>query len=311
MALYKQFQRKVMFYHRHYSVLVKTFDSHLHLQKYPHVLKLHERALFWEGDRKGGYNTKEMLGNISTVQHIKNGFQELKCELKLFAKEVKDYFATDPLLFARPGETDLIWCFDKQEVLDKFVTTADSDHNEGFSTCKLEMSPAGRVNFHGYLDTRIPKDGRIKRSGYCSMRSKRIRKSFKRESTFDWNIYNTLVIKIRGDGRSYLLNISCEGYYDITWNDIYHYVLYTRGGPYWQIAKIPFSKFVLGSKGRLQDKQTRMRLDKVTHFGIACGDKIDGAFNLEIEYVGLEYDPTHEEEFAYEMYKTEKFIVGV
>lgn len=50
--------------------------------------------------------------------------------------------------------------------------------------------------------------------------------------------------------------------------------------------QIPFSKFILGSKGRIQDKQTRMRLDKVTHFGISCGDKINGVFNLEIEYIG-------------------------
>lgn len=26
---------------------------------------------------------------------------------------------------------------------------------------------------------------------------------------------------------------------------------------------------------------------------------------------GLEFDPTHDEEFAYEMYKTDKYIVGV
>ncbi|XP_026314845.1 complex I intermediate-associated protein 30, mitochondrial [Hyposmocoma kahamanoa] len=149
------------------------------------------------------------------------------------------------------------------------------------------MSSAGRARFYGQLDTRVPKDGRIKKAGYCAMRSKRIRKSFKRECTFNWNLYNTLVLKVRGDGRSYLLNISCEGYYDITWNDIYHYVLYTRGGPYWQIAKIPFSKFILGSKGRVQDKQNRMRLDRVTHFGISCGDKIEGPFDLEIEYVDV------------------------
>ncbi|KAH9636645.1 hypothetical protein HF086_003463 [Spodoptera exigua] len=92
------------------------------------------------------------------------------------------------------------------------------------------MSSAGRGLFHGYLDTRVPKDGRIKKAGYCAMRSKRVR--------------------------------------------------------------IPFSKFVLGSKGRIQDKQTRFRFDRVTHFG-------------------LEFDPTHNEEFAYEMYKTDKYIVGV
>ncbi|KAF9823866.1 hypothetical protein SFRURICE_013403 [Spodoptera frugiperda] len=187
------------------------------------------------------------------------------------------------------SETDMIWCFNEPSKLDSFTTTCDSDHNEGFSKCSFDMSSAGRGLFHGYLDTRVPKDGRIKKAGYCAMRSKRVR--------------------IRGDGRSYLLNISCEGFYDITWNDIYHYVLYTRGGPYWQIAKIPFSKFVLGSKGRLQDKQTRFRFDRVTHFGISCGDKIVGNFDLEIEYIGLEFDPTHNEEFAYEMYKTDKYIV--
>ena len=42
----------------------------------------------------------------------------------------------------------------------------------------------------------------------------------------------------------------------------------------------------MGSKGRIQDKQTRMRLDRITHFGISCGDKINGVFNLEVEYIG-------------------------
>lgn len=75
------------------------------------------------------------------------------------------------------GETDLLWCFNEPSVLEKFVTTSDSDHNEGFSKCTLEMSSAGRALFHGYLDVRVPKDGRIKKAGYCSMRSKRIRVS--------------------------------------------------------------------------------------------------------------------------------------
>ncbi|GBP65935.1 Complex I intermediate-associated protein 30, mitochondrial [Eumeta japonica] len=174
------------------------------------------------------------------------GFGQLKGELALFWQEMKDLWEQDPCLIARPGETDLIWCFNNSTVLDNFVTTCDSDHNEGFSKCSLEMSPAGRALFHGYLDVRVPKDGKVKRAGYCSFRSKRVR--------------------------------------------------------------IPFSKFVLGSKGRLQDKQNRIKSDKVTHIGIACGDKIPGEFELEIEYIGLEFDPTHDEEFAYEMYKTERYI---
>lgn len=266
------------------------------------------RYYFWEKSRSAGYESKE---KISIFTHLKNGIGELKGEMKLFLQEMKELLETDPLLVCRPGETDVLWCFDKPEVLNKFVTTCDSDYNEGYSKCSFDMSEAGRGLFHGHLDVRVPKDGKIKKSGYCAIRSKRVMKSFKRDATYDWNLYNTIVLKVRGDGRSYLLNLSCEGYHDITWNDIYHYVLYTRGGPYWQVARIPFSKFILGSKGRIQDKQVRIRLDRVTHVGITCADKIEGPFQLEVEYVGLEFDPVHEEEFAYEMYKTDRYIVGV
>lgn len=135
-------------------------------------------------------------------------------------------------------------------------------------------------------------------------------------------------MKVRGDGRSYLLNINTRGYYDITWNDMYHYVLFTRGGPYWQVAKvsflinitnkscvcfvfqIPFSKFFLASKGRIQDRQAPIPLNKITSFGITAGDRYGGDFSLEIDYIGLEYDPSHTEDFAYEMYKTQKNIVA-
>ena len=70
-------------------------------------------------------------------------------------------------------------------------------------------------------------------------------KSFKRESTYDWSQYNMLVLKVRGDGRSYLINLHCEGYFDLMWNDIYHFALYTRGGPHWQIAKVCIIDFQL------------------------------------------------------------------
>lgn len=90
----------------------------------------------------------------------------------------------------------------------------------------------------GELRTKVPKDGKVQRAGYCNMRSVRIRKSFMRESYHDWTSYNLLVLRVRGDGRSYMLNLSTTGYFDVLWNDVYHYVLFTRGGPYWQTAKV-------------------------------------------------------------------------
>lgn len=53
-------------------------------------------------------------------------------------------------------------------------------------------------------------------------------------------------------------------------------------------------------------------MTRVTHFGITAAglQSQDGPFNLEIDYIGLEFDPTHKEEFAYEMYQTPKYVVG-
>jgi NADH dehydrogenase [ubiquinone] 1 alpha subcomplex assembly factor 1 len=73
---------------------------------------------------------------------------------------------------------------------------------------------------------------------YIVMKFCVLQKSFKRDSYFDWRMYSHIVIRVRGDGRSYMLNISTMGYYDIMWNDIYSYVLFTRGGPYWQLSKV-------------------------------------------------------------------------
>ena len=51
----------------------------------------------------------------------------------------------------------------------------------------------------------------------------------------------------------------------------------------------------------------KMPLEAVTNFGITCADKINGSFRLELDYVGLEFDPSHTEESAYETYRTPAF----
>uniref|UniRef100_A0AAG5DB45 NADH:ubiquinone oxidoreductase intermediate-associated protein 30 domain-containing protein n=1 Tax=Anopheles atroparvus TaxID=41427 RepID=A0AAG5DB45_ANOAO len=266
-------------------------------------------GLFWERNRKGGYQTTQ---RVSTKELIVNGLKELRTELALFQQEWKERIESDPLVVFRPGEIDVVFGFESDKDLDQWVVTTDRDHNEGYSTAALERSTGGYGLFHGTLESRVPKDGRIKRAGYANIKSLRVRKSFKRESFYDWSQYNTLVLKVRGDGRSYLINLAAEGYYDILWNDIYHYVLYTRGGPHWQIAKIPFSKFFLASKGRVQDQQGPVPLNRITNVGFSVGSRggHEGTFRLEFDFIGLEFDPSHQEEFAYEMYRQQKYIVG-
>ncbi|OXA60119.1 complex I intermediate-associated protein 30, mitochondrial [Folsomia candida] len=272
---------------------------------------------FWESSPRGEYRDQKKFAKeyekeqLKKLWGLKDGFRDLRDEVFKWTKEVKDHVTGDDShLWVIHGDRDPVWTFNNKNTLSQFQAFSDSDHNEGFSKCELVMSPTGKGLFQGFVNTRPPKDGRVKYAGYCIMKSNDIVKSFKRRAHMDWSNYTHLVMRVRGDGRSFVINLSVAGFYDITWNDVYHYVLFTRGGPYWQFVKIPFSKFVMASKGRTQDFQERVPLTQISSFGIAAA-KVDGPFSLEIDYVGLECDESFAEEFAYEMYRVPKYIANV
>lgn len=169
----------------------------------------------------------------------------------------------------------------------------------------LDFTEDGKGLFHGNIDTTLPKDGKFSATGYACMRAKPYRMPFKIKSSFDWTMYTHLVFKVRGDGRIYMANLYVNRNFDVSWYDVYHYFLYTRGGPYWQIIKIPFSRFVFSYKGRIQTGQDRLHLLEITAVGITIADKISGPFRLEIDWIGVEFDPAHSEKTAYELYQQE------
>lgn len=72
-------------------------------------------------------------------------------------------------------------------------------------------------------------------------------------------------------------------------------------------SQIPFSKFLLTHKGRIQDSQDRVNLNNVHSISFTVSDGIDGPFSLEIDYIGVLYDENFTEEFAYEMYEGRPF----
>lgn len=43
---------------------------------------------------------------------------------------------------------------------------------------------------------------------------------------------------------------------------------------------------------------------------VAARSGHEGSFNLEIDFIGLEFDPLNTENFAYEFYKMPKYVVA-
>lgn len=130
-------------------------------------------SLFWEPDEKGGY--KDTRPRPSKIKMIRDGMKELKHEIALWKQEIQEVLDTDPIMIYRPGETDIVWKFGSPDALEKWKVSSDSDHNEGFSNCSLTLTKQGKGLFAGYLSLRLPKDGRVKKAGYCNMQTLRAR----------------------------------------------------------------------------------------------------------------------------------------
>lgn len=156
------------------TVPFRTIVVNIYQKNYVHTTRVCNT--FWERDEKGGYGKKTKT--LPNIQMIRDGFKELKKEVALWKEEVKEHFESDPIVLFRPGETDVKWKFGDPESLNQWVATSDSDHNEGYSSCSLTLNKYGKGLFSGTLSTVVPKDGRVRRSGYCNIKTMRARVLF-------------------------------------------------------------------------------------------------------------------------------------
>lgn len=237
------------------------------------------------------------------VERCTNGFKILQTECGRFVEEWKDHIHLDPPRY-HYGDIVPEFKFNDKKAFDNFQIVTDKDNNQGFSHAELIPTRNGTALFKGVLDTRLPKDGITKASGLVVMQGLPKTISFQREAYYEWLPYTHFAVRCRGDGRSYTINLTVFGSFDVQQHMLYQYPLYTRGGPYWQLTLIPFSKFFLVNKGRVQDKQCRIPLTHVRKVGVALADSNPGPFELEIDFIGLSLAEKHSNDFAYELYET-------
>jgi NADH dehydrogenase [ubiquinone] 1 alpha subcomplex assembly factor 1 len=234
----------------------------------------------------------------------KEGREEAKEDLKVMLKKPFSIEFTKKIV---PNKTEIFEDFDSDAAIKKWKPVSDRDGLNGFSTANFSRSPFGHGVFHGVIDNTLPDDGMTENSGFAAVIGPGAPREwfFKLQQTWNWNDYNCLEIKYRGDGRKYFVVLNtADSFNDLSYYDNYAYPLYTRGGPYWQTLRIPFSKFIYNYKSFTQDLQGYLPAFKIKFVSIALHDKIDGPYSLEIDYMGLRRETLNfEEHTAYENYR--------
>ncbi|KAG7509717.1 hypothetical protein JOB18_002864 [Solea senegalensis] len=269
------------------------------------VMTVSKRSMLQGEYRRPGQPKEDKFPWEKIKFDFAKGLEGIKKHFTLLKTECFERFVGPegrPLTVHILEQNRVIWEFRGPESLEQWTVSSDREIG-GQSEVYLKLGKNNTCFLYGTLSSTPPRDGETRYSGYCTMRSKQLLASFDRKKHHDWTSFNCLHLRVRGDGRPWMINIAGENYFSYRKDDIYNYFLHTRGGPYWQDVKIPFSKFFLTNRGRILDDQYYLWLDKINTIGFTLGDKTDGPFQLEIDFIGVCKDHAHTEEFAYEMNK--------
>ncbi|XP_058107697.1 probable complex I intermediate-associated protein 30 isoform X6 [Magnolia sinica] len=105
-----------------------------------------------------------------------------------------------------PPSERFVFNFNSKEELKRWHLYSDSEYG-GLSSASLEIKDVGNgLNgiFSGNLSSEVTEGSRwrINRSGFCGMRSKKF------NGFIDLDAYDTLALKLKGDGRCYISTVS-------------------------------------------------------------------------------------------------------
>lgn len=112
--------------------------------------------------------------------------------------------------------------------------------------------------------------------GFASIRS--------RPADLQLGAYDTLAVRVKGDGRTYNLNLrsssrNAAGSYRAP---------FTTQKNTWQVVRIPFEDFNYTAYGRRIAGTGPIQADKIQSVGFTLSDKQAGPFNLEVDWIRAE-----------------------
>ena len=138
----------------------------------------------------------------------------------------------------------------------------------GISRSKFSFHPEGHLIFEGKVSTDFG-------GGFASIRS----------DYENWDIgnYQGLILKIKGDGKTYQYRCRMgNDYYQVAYRN---YMQSKKNE--WNEVRLPFSEFVPTYRGRILNGLPSLDSKEIRWFGIMISDKQVGEFHLEIDWIGV------------------------
>ncbi|KAL0547386.1 hypothetical protein IC582_017319 [Cucumis melo] len=192
-----------------------------------------------------------------------------------------------------PPTEKYIFNFNSKQEVKKWHLYSDSEYG-GLSSASLEISETGnelRGVFSGNLSLDISGNSKwnITRSGFCGMRSKKF------DGYFDLDSYDSIAMKVKGDGRCYISTIYTENWVnspgqeeDNSWQAFF---LAPKGD--WYIAKIPLDRYLPTWRGNVIDAELEMNPSRIVGMSLSvnAAGRFPGAtsgpgdFQVEIDWI--------------------------
>ncbi|CAN1827891.1 Probable complex I intermediate-associated protein 30 [Linum perenne] len=181
-----------------------------------------------------------------------------------------------------PPSERVIFSFNSKEELKKWHLYSDSEYG-GLSSASLEISDVDnglKGVFSGSLSVDLDEDSKwnISRGGFCGMRSKKF------DGFIDLDSYDSIAIKLKGDGRSYISTIYTENWVnspgqleDNSWQAFVHV---PKGN--WYIAKasssvikqIPLTRYLPTWRGNVINAE--MEMNPLRVLGMSLSVNVEG-----------------------------------
>ena len=190
--------------------------------------------------------------------------------------------------------------FSKPDIVQACKSMSDADIG-GSSVATLDHVPRtslqpAHARFRGSISTDLPRNmPEVQRTGYAGWRNKDRPPTLFGKSLWDFDPYAYLALRVKSDGRKYLVNIQTES---IVYTDLHQHRLHARKPGEWETVMIEISSFVRTNHGEVVEPQAEMMRHKVRTVGISLTDRVPGPFDLAISSVWASNGDTRDDKLV-------------